>query len=48
MVTWRYWRSRTVGRVLVAEHLVCVLHGREFADRHGIDLEPEPPERSTR
>jgi hypothetical protein len=23
-------------------------HGREFAGRHGIDLEPAPPERSQR
>jgi hypothetical protein len=48
--TWRYWRSSAAGRVLVAEHFVCVEHGREFAGRHGIDLEPEPPapERSLR
>jgi hypothetical protein len=48
MVTWRYWRSKEARRVLVAEHFVCVQHGREFAERHGIDVEPEPPERSTR
>ena len=48
MVTWRYWRSAAAGRVLVAEHEVCVRHGREFAGRHGIEIEPEPPERSLR
>jgi hypothetical protein len=46
MVTWRYWRSAAAGRVLVVEHLVCVQHGREFADRHGIEIEPHPPEPS--
>ena len=48
MVTWRYWRSAAAGRVLVAEHEVCVQHGREFAERHGIDVEAAPPERSLR
>ena len=48
MVTWRYWRSAAVGRVLLAEHLVCVQHGREFAGRHGIDIEPAPAKRSLR
>lgn len=48
MVTWRYWRSTADMRVLLAEHLVCVQHGRAFAERHQIDLEPEPPERSLR
>jgi hypothetical protein len=48
MVTWRYWRSSAVGRLLLSEHLVCVQHGREFAGRHGIDLEPAPAKRSLR
>ena len=38
IVTWRYWRSAKHGRVLMAEHTVCVEHGREFASRHGVDL----------
>jgi hypothetical protein len=42
MATWRYWRSAAAGRVLVAEHEVCVQHGRAFAERHGIDIEPAP------
>jgi hypothetical protein len=42
MTTWRWWRSAEAGRVLLTEHLVCVQHGREFAERHGIDLEPAP------
>jgi hypothetical protein len=46
IVTWRYWRSAEVGRVLVAEHVVCVDHGQEFADRHHIEVEPAPAEPS--
>ena len=42
MVTWRWWRSTADMRVLLAEHLVCVQHGREFAGRHGIEIEPSP------
>ena len=47
MTTWRWWRSAEVGRVLLAEHLVCVQHGRGFAERHGIDIDP-PSERVPR
>ena len=49
MATWRYWKSTWAARVLLAEHLVCVQHGREFAERHGIEIEPPPdePSRST-
>ena len=42
MVTWRYWRSTAARRVLLAEHLTCVGHGRAFAERHGIDIDPAP------
>ena len=48
IVTWRYWRSTAAGRVLLAEHAVCVQHGRAFAERHGIEIEPPPAERSLR
>ena len=42
MATWRWWRSTAAGRVLLAEHMTCVDHGRAFAERHGIDIDPEP------
>jgi hypothetical protein len=42
VVTWRYFRSTAAGRVLVAEHFVCVEHGQEFADRHHVEIEPSP------
>jgi hypothetical protein len=48
IVTWRYFRSAAAGRVLVAEHFVCVRHSEEFAGRHQIEVEPAPQERSTR
>jgi hypothetical protein len=48
MVTWRWWRSAAAGRVLVAEHEVCVQHGREFAERHGIEIEPAPEHEARR
>ena len=48
MATWRYWKSTWAARVLLAEHLVCVQHGRAFAERHGIDIEPAPAEGSLR
>jgi hypothetical protein len=48
MATWRYWWSTSLGRVLVAEHEVCVQHGRAFAERHGIEIEPPPDESSLR
>jgi hypothetical protein len=48
IVTWRYFWSAAAGRVLVAEHFRCEEHGREFAGRHRIEIEPAPPERSTR
>jgi hypothetical protein len=48
IVTWRRWRSAAAGRVLLTERFVCVRHGREFAERHGIEIEPSPPERSLR
>jgi hypothetical protein len=44
VVTWRWWRSAEVGRVLLAEHFVCRYHGQEFAERHHIEVEP-PPDR---
>jgi len=34
VVTWRFWRSASAGRVLLSEHLVCAGHGRAFAARH--------------
>jgi hypothetical protein len=46
IATWRWWRSSEVGRVLLAEHLVCVEHGQEFATRHHIQVEPSPAEPS--
>jgi hypothetical protein len=48
MATWRYWQSTAAGRVLLAEHVVCVQHGRAFAERHGIEIEPPPAEPSRR
>jgi hypothetical protein len=47
-VTWRWWRSRAVGRTLLGEHEVCLAHAREFADRHGVRIEPPPDEPSRR
>lgn len=44
IVTWRYWRSSAAQRVLLAEHLACVGHGRAFAERHGIEIEAAPDE----
>ncbi len=46
IVTWRWWRSAEAGRVLVTERFVCEEHGRQFAARHGIEVEPAP-ERGT-
>jgi len=40
IVTWRWWRAADVGRVLLAEHLVCERHGAEFAARHHIGGDP--------
>jgi hypothetical protein len=45
--SWRWWRSAEAGRVLLTEHLVCGSHAREFADRHGITIDP-PPDRPSR
>jgi hypothetical protein len=42
IVTWRFWRSAAAGRVLLAEHLACEQHAREFAARHHIEIEPAP------
>jgi hypothetical protein len=42
IATWRWWRSSEVGRVLLAEHLVCVEHGQEFAQRHHVKIESAP------
>lgn len=39
-VTRRWWRASDVGRVLLAEHLVCEGHGAEFAGRHHIGVDP--------
>ena len=46
VVTWRYYRSAEVGRVLVAEHFVCDQHGQRFATRHHIEIGPAPAEPS--
>lgn len=40
IVTRRWWRAADVGRVLLAEHLVCERHGTEFAARHHIGVDP--------
>jgi hypothetical protein len=40
IVTWRWWRSTTAGRVLVSEHQVCERHGTGFATRHHIGVDP--------
>jgi hypothetical protein len=40
VVTWRWWRSAEVARILLAEHVVCTEHGQEFAGRHHIQIEP--------
>jgi hypothetical protein len=42
VVTWRWWRSAVSGRVVLSEHVVCTEHGREFARRHGIKIDPPP------
>ena len=46
VVTWRWWRSAEAGRVLLTEHEVCDQHGREFASRHHIEMEPPPDDPS--
>jgi hypothetical protein len=48
MVTWRWWRSTEAGRVLLSERGMCVQHGRAFAERHGIEIEPAPDESGLR
>lgn len=48
VVTWRWWRSAEAGRVLLSERFVCDEHGREFAARHRIEIEPFPGERGMR
>ena len=40
IVTRRSWRAADVGRVLLAEHLVCERHGTGFAARHHIGVDP--------
>ncbi len=45
-VTWRWWRSAEAGRALLAEHMVCDQHAREFASRHQIEIEPPPDDPS--
>jgi hypothetical protein len=40
IVTRRWWRAADVGRVLLAEHLVCERHGAEFAARYHIGVDP--------
>jgi hypothetical protein len=40
IVTWRWFRSRWAGRVLIAEHFTCEEHGQAFAQRHHITVEP--------
>jgi hypothetical protein len=44
VVTWRWWRSAEVARILLAEHFTCLEHGQQFAQRHHIQIEP-PSER---
>jgi hypothetical protein len=44
---WRYWRSTEVGRILLSERQVCLEHGREFASRHGIPIDPIPESGAT-
>jgi hypothetical protein len=39
VVTWRWWRSTEVARILLTEHFVCAGHGQEFAGRHHIEVE---------
>jgi hypothetical protein len=46
VVTWRWWRSTAVGRALLAEHVVCDEHGKAFASRHQIEIEPPPDDPS--
>jgi hypothetical protein len=46
VVTRRWFRSAAARRVLLAEHMVCVDHGREFADRHHVEIQPPPDEPS--
>ena len=40
IVTWRWWRLASAGRVLIGGHFVCDTHGASFAQRHGIEIEP--------
>jgi hypothetical protein len=40
IVTWRWWRSTEVARILLAEHFTCLEHGQQFADRHHVQVEP--------
>jgi hypothetical protein len=42
--TWRYFWSKSAGRVLLAEHQVCDQHGLEFAARHHLEIQPPPDE----
>jgi len=42
VVTWRWWRSAEVARILLSEHVVCAEHGQEFAARHHIEIEQPP------
>lgn len=46
VVSWRWWRSSEVGRVLLTEHFVCLEHGQAFAARHRIEIEASPDEPS--
>jgi len=48
IVTWRWFRSHWVGRVLIAEHFTCEEHGQAFAQRHHIAVEPAPTEGDAR
>lgn len=43
VVTWRWYRSTEVGRVLVSERFLCDEHAAEFAARHKIEIEPPFP-----
>lgn len=47
IVTWRWWRSAEVGRILLAEHFACLEHGRQFTERHRTEVEPPPPRPSS-
>jgi hypothetical protein len=42
IITWRWWRSTERAQVVFVEHLTCLEHGQQFAERHHIEVEPPP------